>query len=204
MNRSSSMAVIGALAWAILSAACATSQGAQAVEYQDLADPVIVASDDAADLAEEWDDLLARAVDLGHLGVDAQTIQDFEPFNGPWIALTDGRVLVRGRWQNDDPIDGWYRRNPASVAAGQVNPVIETSHRPVRLFVYDPSGGQLQPVSHVPEVYSFSTAITVGASPDAVLDVVVLAGEQAVAYRSGFSGAAYDIVREIYVAPIPR
>lgn len=202
MNRTTWLVVRCALGSTLLLSACATTQGGSA-EYQDLAEPVVVATDGAADLAAEWANLRARAVDLDHLDDDAHTIGDFEPFNGLWIALTDGRVLVRGRWQGDDPIDGWYRRNPASVPTGQANPVIETAQRPIRLFVYDPSGGRLQPVSHVPEVYPFSTAVIVGASPDAVLDVVVLNGERAVAYRSGFNGAAYDIVREIYVAPIP-
>lgn len=195
--------VVGcALVSTLLLSACATTQGGQA-EYHDLAEPVVLATDRAADLTAEWEDLQARAVDLDHLDDDPHTIRDFEPFNGLWIALTDGRVLVRGRWQGDEPIDGWYRRNPAAVPAGQANPVIGTAQRPVRLFVYDPSGGRLQPVSHVPEVHQFSTAVTVGASSDAVLDVLVLNGERAVAYRSGFNGAAYDIVREIYVAPIP-
>jgi hypothetical protein len=53
------------------------------------------------------------------------------------------------------------------------------------------------------ELHPFSTAVSVGESSDIVLDVVVLAGEKVVAYTSGFNGAAYDIVYEVYVAPIP-
>lgn len=189
----------------VLPTACgSTNPDASTAEYEDLAGPLLVATVDGGDMDSTWDDLRSASADLDQLGDRGGEIPAFEPFNDPRIVLSDGRFVVRGRWLNDAPVAGWYQRNPALVAHGDVNPILDNVQRPIRLFIYDPSAGEVTPVSHVPDVRPFSTAVLVGASPDAVLDVVVLSGERAVAYRSGFSGAAYDIPREIYVAPLPQ
>lgn len=173
------------------------------VGYEDLDAPLLVASADAGDLEAEWAELVASAVDLERLGDAAEPIPGFDSFNDPRIALSDGRFVVRGRWDGDEPVAIKVQRHPDVVGEGEDNPITETLLPPVRLFVWDPAGGEMLPVSHIPDVFPFSTAMSVGESPDVVLDVVVLQGEQVLAYVSGFSGAAYDLPREVYVAPIP-
>lgn len=169
--------------------------------YGKLDAPMLVASGDGIDAA--WTDLVRSAATVSTTDEPAD-IPGFEPFNDPRISLADGRLLVRGRSDADEPIAGWHRRNPALVPEGEESPVIEDLARPIRLFVYDPTHGTLLPVSHIPDVRAYTTAATEGESPDVVLDVVVLEGEQVVAYTSGFNGAAYDIPYEVWVAPIPE
>ncbi|MGI9605133.1 MAG: hypothetical protein ACR2P0_03245 [Acidimicrobiales bacterium] len=135
---------------------------------------------------------------------DAPTPAGFNAFNNPAVALADGRVLLRGMWDGDEPIESWRQRNPDAVAPGEdPPPVIDEALLPVRLFVFDPAADTLQPVSHEPEVRSFSTAISQGSGPDVVLDLVVLSGDATVAYTVGFNGAGYDIPYALYLAPIP-
>jgi hypothetical protein len=191
--------VVGALV-----AACGRDSGATMPgSYEDLAAPLLLGSVGRGDLETAWEKLTEAGVDLPRLGEDAGPIAAFEPFNDPRIALSDGRFVVRGRWESDAPIEGWIQRNPVLLPEGEDNPVTTTSRRPVRLFVYDPESGQLLPLSHIPAVHPCSTATSLGESADVVLAVVVLAGERAVGYTLGFNGAAYDIPREVYVASIP-
>lgn len=187
---------------AVVLTACG-SDSATPTPYRDLDGPQLVASADAGNLETTWEQLTGLAVDLQRLGEGADQIPGFEPFNDPRIALSDGRFVVRGRWEGDQPIAGWYQRAPASLSEGEENPVIDTNSRPIRLFVYEPGSHGLLPISQIPDVHAFSTAMYVGESTDVVLAVVVLAGEQVVAYTIGFNGAAYDIPRGVYVAPIP-
>jgi len=58
-------------------------------------------------------------------------------------------------------------------------------------------------VSHVPASHEATTALGTSYGPDTVLEVTMLAGEEAVAYTVGFSGAAYDLTYALYLAPIP-
>jgi len=79
----------------------------------------------------------------------------------------------------------------------------ETFEEPVRLFVYDPDDGSFEAISHYPETRPYSTAIIEGSGPDVVLDVYVVPNDAAVVYTVGFSGAAYDIAYELWIAQIP-
>ena len=196
-----SVLVLAAVLVTVL-AACGSDSTTPAA-YRDLDGPQLVASADTGDLGTTWEQLASLAVDLRRLGEGADSIPGFEPFNDPRIALSDGRFVVRGRWEGDEPIAGWYQRTPASLGEGEDNPVIDTKNRPIRLFVYEPGSHGLLPISQIPDVHAFSTAMYVGESADVVLAVVVLTGERVVAYTTGFNGAAYDIPRGVYVAPIP-
>lgn len=182
----------------VVLAACA-APATTAGLYADVDAPTLLASGDGVDAA--WAELVGSAAHV-ESGSGLGVIPGFEPFNDPQLALSDGRFLVRGRSASDEPIGGWYQRSPA--VAGEDNPVVETLAPPVRLFVYDPVGGQLSPVSHVPVLRAYTTAVMQGESPDIPLQVVVLEGEHVVAYTSGFNGAAYDIAYEVWVAPIPE
>ena len=162
-------------------------------------EPILISA--GPDLSAAWDQFVESAVSLDR--AVSLSIPGFEPFNDVRIALSDGRFIVRGRWDRDAVINSSYQRNPDSLPEGADNPVIDSSDRPVRLFVYDQRTDALKPVSHTPSVFPYSTAMSVGDGPDIVLDVVVLDGELSVAYITGFSGAAYDIQREVYTAPIP-
>ena len=157
---------------------------------------------DGEDLDALWAAAAAKAVPLDETSGGAE-IAGFEPFNDPRIALSDGRFIVRGRWDGDDPIAGWYERNAGSLAEGEEPIRSDSFDRPIRLFVYDPTTDELTPLSHVPEVVAYSTALSTGESADIVLEIAVLEGEQIVAYTAGFNGAAYDIRRGVYLAPIP-
>lgn len=184
------------------SSAPPTSEGEQNAP-EDLSEPLKV-SVDGEDLDARWAEVAATAATLGQLPDAASHIAGFEPFDDPRIALSDGRFLVRGRWVGDEPIAGWHQRNPDLLPEGEESTRIDSSDRPIRLFVHDPVTDDLTPVSHVPEVFAYSTAISVGESADTVLDVAVLEREQTVAYTTGFDGAGYDIRRGVYLARIPR
>jgi hypothetical protein len=155
-----------------------------------------------SDLTAAWAPYADAALELEEVDGPGD-IPGFEPFNRG-LRLPDGRILIRGRWDGDEPIGGWWQRNPASVAPGEPEPPIEeVAERPIRLFVVDPGAGSVVPVSHVPVVRPYSTAISVGEGPDVVLRFVVLDEGARVAYTAGFNGAAYDIPQVLYLAPIP-
>lgn len=154
------------------------------------------------DLTATWATYAEAAMELEQVD-GPQGIPGFEPFNDG-LRLPDGRILIRGRWDGDDPVAGWYQRNPDSVAPGEPEPPVNAVvDRPIRLFVVDATAGSAAPVSHVPVVRPFSTAVSVGEGPDVILQFVVLDGGRRVAYTAGFNGAAYDIPYVLYVAPIP-
>lgn len=190
---------------ALLAVVACTDDSAPAVMsgYEGLDEPLLVAEEKDG-LADRWTEFAEVGVAVDRDASAVGAIPGFEPFNDPGILLSDGRFVLRGRWDGDQGLAGWWQDRPESVPEGEVVPdPVETSTKPVRLFVYDPETADLRPLSHVPTVYPYSTAVSTGASPDAVLDIVVLTGEQTVAYMTGFGGAAYDLPREIYVAPIP-
>lgn len=155
-----------------------------------------------SDLMAAWTPYADAALDLEEVDGPAG-ISGFESFNRG-LQLPDGRVLVRGRWDGDELIAGWWQRNPDSVAPGEPEPPVEdVSELPIRLFVVDPEAGSVVPVSHVPVVRPYSTAVSVGEGPDVVLQFVVLDDGVTVAYTAGFSGAAYDVPWVLYEAPLP-
>lgn len=195
--------VVFVLALLVVVACTDDSSPAVTSGHEDLDQPLLV-SGESDDLPARWAEFTASGVDVDRDTSASGGISGFEPFNDPGIMLADGRRVLRGRWDGDDDMVSSWQPNPASVPPGEVVPdPVDTITKPVRLFVYDPETGEIRPVSHVPAIHPYSTAVSVGEAPDAVLDVVVLPGQQTVAYITGFSGAAYDLPREIYVAPIP-
>lgn len=136
--------------------------------------------------------------------VPVPAIPGFEKERSPNILLADGRVLVVGIADGDTPIAVKYRRNPDAQPPDQPAPEwTSDAQRPVRLFVYDPGGGELVAISGVPPASEYRTAISEGATLEAVINVRVLSGGHLVAYTVGLVLAAYDLEREIYIAPIP-
>ncbi len=165
--------------------------------------PVLVVSGDPwTVVADAWTDLAENGAGIEPVELD-HPIPDFEPFRRG-VPLDDGRFLVRGRWDRDEPIDSWFQRNPNAVPPGEEQPPrTDRSEPPIRLFVVDPERGEVEPISGWPTVRGYSTALSIGATPDLVLQLVVSPDQDAVAYTVGFSGAAYDIPYELWLAPIP-
>jgi hypothetical protein len=175
-----------------------------AAEFGDLGGPELIVDSEGGqgDLVAAWTPYAKGALELEQVE-GPQGIPDFAPFNDG-LRLPDGRILVRGRWDSDEPVSGWFQPNPDSVAPGEPQPAGRAVvDRPIRLFVVDPATGSVAPVSHVPAMRSFSTAVSVGEGPDVILQFVVLRDGRRVAYTAGFSGAAYDIPHVLYEAPIP-
>lgn len=155
-----------------------------------------------SDLTATWSPYAEAAMELEPVA-GLQGIPGFEPFNDG-LRLPDGRILIRGSWDNDDPIARWYQRNPDSVAPAEPQPpVFDAVDRPIRLFVVDATTGSVAAVSHLPVVRPFNTAISVGEAPDVVLNFVVLDSGRRTAYTAGFDGSAYEVPYVLYVAPIP-
>ena len=170
--------------------------------YSDLFEPLLLVGE-GGDIASQWEDLLAEAVAVDTALPANFSVPRFEPFNDLSWTLSDGRIILRGRWNGDEVLNGFFQRSAASVPEGEPNPVVETSDHPVRLWLFDPETGSLTPLSHVPGVFPYATAVATGEAADVVLEAAVIEGERAIAYVTGFNGAAYDIRRELYVAAIP-
>ena len=128
--------------------------------------------------------------------VQLDEIAGFQPHNDVAAVLSDGRFLVRGRWDGDEPVETWFESFGGDER-------ITEPRRPIRLFLYDPAEELLTPIGGLPPQRETSTAVSTSYSPDTVLRVKVLAGESAVAYSAGFNGAAYDIEYGLYLAPLP-
>lgn len=164
----------------------------------------VVLTDADGDLSERWRELTAGATFAQpDVAGGPPAIPGLTPYDGAAIVLDDGRLVLRGIWDGDEPLVGSRRTNPAMVPEGEDNPVVETSARPVRVFLHDPATGDLQPLSPVPRVRAFATAAMIGASADTVLELALLADRSSVAFLLGFQGAAYDIPHELHVVPIP-
>jgi hypothetical protein len=165
--------------------------------------PVVLTEADG-DLGERWREFTAGATFAEpDVASGPMAIPGLTPYDGAAIVLDDGRLVLRGTWDGDEPLVGSHRMNPAMAPDGEDNPVVETSARPVRVFLHDPATGDLRPLSPVPQVRAFATATRIGASADAVLELALLADRSSVAFLLGFQGAAYDIPHELHVVPIP-
>ncbi len=123
-------------------------------------------------------------------------IPGFTPHRERGTALTDGRYLILGRWDEDEPTESWQQPNDSTERT------IEQV-RPVRLFLYDPTSELITPISEIPQSHAVSTAVTTSFGPDTVLEVAVLPGEMVVVYTVGFNGAGYDIPNALYMARLP-
>ena len=137
---------------------------------------------------------IERNVDSRPLPV-LDEIAGFVPHNDIAALLSDGRYLIRGRWDQDQPMDSWLQFVDGERTS--------EARRPIRLFLYDPNDGLLTPVSGIPESTEVSTAVATSFGPDTVLRVELLAGEEMVVYSVGFNGAAYDLEHSLYLAPLP-
>jgi hypothetical protein len=122
-------------------------------------------------------------------------IPGFTPHNDIAAVLSDGRYLIRGQWDQDEPME-----SSLQFVNGERT---SEPRRPIRLFLYDPANGLLVPVSGIPESTEVSTAVSTSYGPGTVLRVELLAAETLVAYSVGFNGAAYDIEHSLYLAPLP-
>jgi len=164
----------------------------------------VVLTDADGDLGERWRELTVGATFAEpDVAEGPMAIPGLTAYDGAAIVLDDGRFVLRGIWDGDEPLVGSHRMNPAMVPEGEDNPVVETSARPIRVFLHDPATGDLQPLSPVPQVRAFTTAAMIGASADAVLELALLADRSSVAFLLGFQGAAYDIPYELHVVPVP-
>ncbi|MEM8926290.1 MAG: hypothetical protein AAGD35_22520 [Actinomycetota bacterium] len=146
-----------------------------------------------------WTELATTAVEPV-TDIEPGPIDGFVPSGPVRHRLADGRFLVVGSWEGDEPIEQWEES-----FRGPDEDTVRTNRTgmPQRLFVYDPADERLQPVSDVPGTTFVSNALGDKDLADRVLDVVVLRNDLGVLYSVGFAGAGYDIVRERYLAPIP-
>lgn len=196
--------MLAAVASLLVGVSCDADPGTSVADstYGELAEPLLLVGE-GGDVDSQWDHLLVGAVLLDAAAPGTFSVPGFEPFNDLSLSLTDGRIILRGRWDGDEVLNGFFQRNAASVPEGEPNPVVATSDHPVRLWLFDPETGSLTPLSHVPGVFPYATAVATGEAADVVLEAAVIEGERAIAYVTGFNGAAYDIRRELYVAAIP-
>jgi hypothetical protein len=122
-------------------------------------------------------------------------IAGFRPHNDIAAVLGDGRYLIRGRSDRDQPMDSWVERTETGRTA--------EPRRSIGLFPYDPTDDEPSPVSGIPMSSEVSTAISRSFGPDTVLRVELLPGDRSVANSVGFNGAAYDIEHSLYLTPLP-
>ncbi len=130
---------------------------------------------------------------------DDSTLPGFEPFNDGRIPLPDGRLIVRGRLETDADMMATWRQTMGEDSGDERTSVL----KPVRLFVFDPADETFVALSPIPGVRPYTTATSEGSGPDVVLTYQVFVDEQVVVFTLGFSGAAYDLPYEAYLAPIP-